>query len=278
VALQRMLQDEPLLAGADARAAALKREIAATVAGSACRDRLIQEAKNLCPGERPQELAPELVIVFDASGSMNYSLLATPEDIQIAQHLEELVARDPSGLLKAMMGAPQDRVFREPRRITSAKEAATTVVRKAPSDANIGLVMIEDCPAARSAGFFPPANRAALLSLIGSIQPVRGTPLADGVRRGGLMLDGVQRESIMLVVSDGVEGCGQDPCAIAKALARDKPHLRINVVDIMGTGAGNCLAEATRGKVYTARNASEIELMTSQAAADAMAPADCTPR
>mgnify|MGYP002714621947 FL=1 len=105
--------------------------------------------------------------------------------------------------------------------------------------------------------------------------PVQGTPLADGIAKAGQMLDGVNRESVMLVVSDGEESCNQDPCAIAQALARSKPHLKINVVDILGTGAGNCLAAATGGKVFTARNVNELQIMTNQAAQDVLPPAHC---
>ena len=47
------------------------------------------------------------------------------------------------------------------------------------------------------------------------------------------------------------------------------------MLDITGTGAGNCVARATGGKVFTARNAREIATMMNRVAQDAMAPADC---
>jgi hypothetical protein len=79
----------------------------------------------------------------------------------------------------------------------------------------------------------------------------------------------------MLVVSDGVESCGRDPCTVARALARSKPHLKINVIDILGTGAGNCLAQLTGGKVFTANNVNELSSMTTRAAQDVMVPEHC---
>ncbi len=54
---------------------------------------------------------------------------------------------------------------------------------------------------------------------------------------------------------DGDESCDDDPCAIARELAAAKPLLTINVVDIGNSGAGNCLALAGRGRVFTARTA-----------------------
>ena len=83
------------------------------------------------------------------------------------------------------------------------------------------------------------------------------------------------RTSLMVVISDGQESCGADPCAIAKQLARTKPNLKINVVDIMGTGAGTCVAQATGGRVFTAKSVNELNMMVTQAAQDVLGPANC---
>lgn len=278
VSMQKLLANEPLLKESDARAVALKQKITQHLDKN-CRQKLITEAKNLCPNERPKELAPELIMVFDASGSMDYSLLATQQEIQdamVAQGLQSLAGQ----LLGVNTGTNPmvSNLYREPKRITAAKQAATTVVQSIPKDVNIGLVLIERCPGARQAGFFSPGQRGNLMSQLQNIRPVEGTPLADGVARAGQMLDGVNKESVMLVISDGEESCNQNPCAVAQQLAHSKPHLKINVVDIMGTGAGNCLANATGGKVYTARNANEISLMTNQAAQDVLGPKNCKKR
>ena len=269
----RNLLDDPGLRAADARATALKQQVVRTLAAS-CRDRLIADAKNLCPGDRPKDLAPELMIVFDASKSMKLSLLATLDDMREADRLE------PQNHQRRLQGLPEIEGpgFREPRRITAAKEASESVVRAMPSDASIGLVMVENCPSARGVGFFAPERRAALLSQIRAIQPIGATPLADGIAKAGQMLDGVNREAVMVVVSDGVESCGGDPCAIAQSLHAAKPRLKINVVDIMGAGAGSCLAQSTGGKVFTARNAADIVSMTRRAAEGALGPANCKSR
>jgi len=110
---------------------------------------------------------------------------------------------------------------------------------------------------------------------VAGIQPVAGTPLADGITQAGAMLDGVNRESVMLVVSDGEESCRGNPCAVARQLAQHKPHLKINVIDILGTGAGNCLAQATGGQVFTVSTVEELQLMTARAAEDVLPPEHC---
>jgi hypothetical protein len=274
-ALGKLLDGEPMLKGNDAQAAALKQQIVRTM-GSKCRDRAIREAKNLCPGQRPPELAPEMALVFDASGSMNYSLDATEREIAQfeQQHQIEQMMRQ-FGLGRMPGGGQLERITREPRRISVARKATHSVVQRLPSDMSVGLVMVDECPAARPVGRFAPAQRGALLAQIEGIQPRAGTPLADGIAKAGQMMDGVGRDALMVVVSDGVESCGQDPCAVAAALHRAKPRLKINVVDITGTGAGNCVASATGGKVFTANNANELVAMTERATSEAMGPEKC---
>lgn len=274
--LQRLLQD-PLLQRPEGKAVDIKADIQRTLA-SRCREQMITNAKNLCPNERPKEVAPELVIVFDASGSMDLSMLATEQEIDRAlmtQGVTDFAARLILG------GNPgidtTGHLYREPKRITVAKQATTAVVQQLPSDVNAGLVLVERCDRARSVGFFSAAQRGQMLGNLQRIQPVDGTPLADGIAKAGQMVDGVNRESVILVVSDGKESCHEDPCAVARDLARRKPHLKINVVDILGTGAGNCLAQATGGRVFTARNMNELNFMTTQAARDVLPPAHCRP-
>jgi hypothetical protein len=267
--LQGMLTQEPLLKSNPALKARVTEQLKVH-----CKEQMIANAKNLCPDERPKELAPELLIVFDASGSMDISLLATDQDLERAG-----VEQKMDSFTRLLTGSAdtraRDYVLREPKRITAAKQATSAVVRQLPSDINVGLVLVEDCPQARSVGYFSPGQRANLLSRIAAIHPVESTPLADGIAKAGQMLDGVNRESIMLVVSDGVESCGRDPCSVARALASSKPHLKINVIDILGTGAGNCLAQLTGGKVFTANNVNELSSMTSRAAKDVMVPEHC---
>jgi hypothetical protein len=252
------LRSEPLLKGNQALRERLERQLTRR-----CKARLITRAKKLCPDERPKELAPEMVIVFDASGSMGFNMLASAERIAQAIQLP--------------LGGADASLFSEPTRISSAKQATRTVLRQLPRDVNAGLVLVERCPEARSAGYFSPKQRGELLARIDDIVPVAGTPLADGIAKAGAMLDGVNRESVMLVVSDGLESCQRDPCTVARELARAKPYLKINVIDIHGSGAGNCLAAVTGGKVYTVQNIDDLQLMTTQAAEDVLPPAHCRP-
>ncbi len=162
-----------------------------------------------------------------------------------------------------------------PNRLEAAQQAVNSVVSSLPRDVDIGLAVLEDCPRANDYGLFDASRRATLLQTINSLTPRRGTPLADGLRQGASTVDGIRAPAVMVVVSDGKDSCGQDPCAAAAALKAAKPKLKINVVDIVGDGAVNCIARATGGDVLTPRSGMSLDQLVRKAARDAEKPAHC---
>ncbi len=235
--------------------------------------RVVKDTRKLCPGERPKEDAPDLVMVFDASGSMRL-----PIDMDDATAARLMGGGGFGGLAGGLLDSLITQIATSasgPSRIDAAKQASRRIVKSLPSDVDVGLVLVEDCPSARPIGFYSPSQRGALLGGIGSIHPVRGTPLASGIQRAAAMVDGVNHPGVIVVISDGKESCRRDPCGTARRIARAKPMLTINVVDITGTGAGNCVASATGGKVFTAKNAQQLNAMLRRATQEVSGPARC---
>lgn len=233
------------------------------------------DPRDLCPGERPVELAPDLVIVFDASGSMEEKI---PLDAATAGKIRQRYqssSKSAADMFMAMLNYAASSA-NLPARISVAKNAARRLVSSLPSDVDIGLVVLSDCPSAKSAGFYKPPERSRLQSRIGRLQPYQGTPLGSAVAKAADMVDGVDVPGIIVVISDGEESCKADVCGIARRLAAKQPRLVINTVDIMGTGAGDCLASATGGRVFTASNAQEITDMIQLAASAAKGPENCS--
>jgi hypothetical protein len=235
--------------------------------------RVVKDTRKLCPGERLKEDAPDLVMVFDASGSMRLPI--NMDDATAARLMG-------GGAFGGLAGGLLDSLITQiassasgPSRIDAAKQASRKIVKSLPSDVDVGLVLVEDCPSARPIGFYSPGQRGALLGGIGSIHPVRGTPLASGIQRAAAMVDGVNHPGVIVVISDGKESCRRDPCGTARRIAHSKPMLTINVVDITGTGAGNCVASATGGKVFTAKNAQQLNTMLRRATQEVSGPARC---
>ncbi|MFZ4833143.1 VWA domain-containing protein [Rouxiella sp. Mn2063] len=227
-------------------------------AASHCKRLALDNVKSLCPEDRTAELAPQVVVILDASGSMILSMDATREEL----------SRIDGDMLPANL-------IREPRRISVARKATSSIINQLPSDMTVGLVSAENCGVVKSSGFFSASQRPKLIRTINHIEPDGKTPLAEALRKAGKMVDGVNRDAIILLVSDGDETCGGDPCKVAAELKRLKPRLVVNVVDILGAGAGNCVAQSTGGKVFTANKSDEINDVMKKAMASYI-PQNCS--
>lgn len=227
-------------------------------ANATCENRLASKIKQMCPADRPPELAPQVIIIFDASGSMALSMNLTDSDLDYIASTGQLFPGYDA----------------EPRRITVARNAATKIISNIPSDMKITTVVASDCGVVKSSPTYGGNERTKLLSYIKHIEPDSGTPLAESIKRASNLIKSNNRDTIIVSLSDGLESCDEDPCAAARTLKRAHPRAIINVVDILGTGAGNCVANATGGKVFTARNANEVSLMTRKAIEDYI-PKNC---
>ncbi len=274
--LKQIAKENNYLQNAEGKFADLKRQL--DKQRRPCEKKKIEDLVNLCPGQRPQKLAPELVVVFDASGSMRHPAESSPKLVSLTKQLEQAQrSGNPFGILalSLALSTEMSKYGVQQSRMYAAKKAVSSLLPKIPSDMNTGLVVLKKCSRAQKYRFYAPNERNKLLSEINRLTPTSGTPLGSGLSIAGQMVDGVKKPATIIVISDGEESCKADPCAIARQLARKKPYLTINVVDILGTGAGNCLARATKkGKVYTARNMRDIVKMTEQAASSAM-PKHC---
>ncbi|WP_157089276.1 VWA domain-containing protein [Oceanibaculum pacificum] len=190
-----------------------------------------QPAQNACvPNRQPYE-APEVVLVVDASGSMRDSIPGAANRMQAAQRsIGQLVG-----------GLPQD--------------------------VDVGLVEFTDCTRIDRDRFYGANERGQLMSRVNGLSPQRGTPLARSVERAGSVISS-QVDGVVVVVTDGADSCGGDPCAAARAVARSKPKVKINVIDISGS-AGNptaqCMAQATGGRVFQPNSAADMQVMVQQA-------------
>ncbi len=233
-----------------------------------------RNAEDLALGPCPdpvKEIQPvkEVMVVFDVSASM-----LTPvgmvgndaEDLMNSVFSEEFLAEPRLQLAYLMHGKS---------RLKVAKTAVSDVVDNLPVNVDAGLVVIGTCDGAQSHNVFSPDRREELKSMIDALEPRSGTPLAQGVAMAANMIDGRGDGSLIVVVSDGQDSCDGDPCAVAREIAMRKPSVRVNVVDIGNVGAGNCLAQATGGRVVVADSTSDLRAMIRQAANPLDVPTHC---
>jgi hypothetical protein len=174
---------------------------------------------------------PEVVVIVDGSGSM----------------------REPFG------GAPS--------RMAMAKDAISTVVNNLPPPVDVALIDFSNCDQVRLDKFYSQPERPSLIREVRGLQPDRGTPLARSIERAGNIVSG-DVESTIVVVSDGEDTCGRDPCAAARAVKAKRPNVTINVIDVSGEGGRSvvqCIAAATGGKVLTPNSSLDMKNKVQQA-------------
>ena len=220
-----------------------------------------QPPQKVCkPKYKPGE-TPQMVMVFDNSGSMFFTMQESSQTIDaFIQRAETYGASDEE--IQYMQ--------RLPNRLSTAKKASTNIINSIGKNVDIGLVSLRTCPAATNHGFYSPGKRNALKAKIQAMTPAEGdssgTPLYNGLQVASSMVDGVKRDAFILILSDGKDNCNTpDICGLANQIARQKPRLKVNVVDIGGARAANCVASATGGKVFTANNQKQVVSMVNQA-------------
>jgi Ca-activated chloride channel family protein len=110
----------------------------------------------------------------------------------------------------------------------------------------------------------PRIDAAPLISTIVDETPAGGaTPLGRAVETAVQVLGGGETPGVVVVVTDGEDNCGVDPCDLGERLKETAPK---TVVHIIGFMMGErravhaaCLAEATSGLYVPARTFEELK-------------------
>jgi hypothetical protein len=181
-------------------------------------------------------------------------------DVKPGDEPEVVVIVDGSGSMGEPFGGAASRM-------AMAKDAIETVVNGLPSPVDVALIDFSNCDQVRLDKFFSQPERPRLISEVRSLQPDRGTPLARSIERAGNIVSG-DVESTIVVVSDGEDTCGRDPCAAARAVKAKHPNVTINVIDVSGERGRSmvqCIASATGGNVLTPNSSLDMKDKVQQA-------------
>lgn len=108
-----------------------------------------------------------------------------------------------------------------------------------------------------------PVDAKSFSATINSLVPRGKTPLSEAVRTAANELNYLDRPATVILVSDGIESCDADPCALARELERGGIGFTAHVVgfdvaSIENQSQLSCLADLTGGTYLTASNASEL--------------------
>lgn len=107
------------------------------------------------------------------------------------------------------------------------------------------------------------AARQSILQSVNAITPTGKTPLTDAVEQAARTLSYTDQPATVVLISDGLESCERDPCALATALERGGVAFTAHVVGFGlasddDAGSLACIAENTGGEYISATNAEEL--------------------
>ena len=238
-----------------------------------------------CPQRRPVEV----VLALDASNSMgwDFDIDRATEDRLIAldersKRLKERIGRmQQSGNLLGLMvelvalQREQQTIAREAEalgraadrpdrinRIEVAKRALSEVVKASPDDLDFSFVTFNTCGQPQLQGRFGAGQHDALISRIQGTELGASTALADTIAAVPRMIDtgrSADQPVNVVLVSDGNDSCGGDPCAAAAALKRALPYAYVNAIAISRDAeAVRCVPEATGGLFVQADDAGRL--------------------
>jgi Ca-activated chloride channel family protein len=159
-----------------------------------------------------------------------------------------------------------DYAVKKPR-IAHAKDAMRKVVPEVAPLRKLGLIVYgegeyNDCNSI-DLRFRPMADAGnRMIEAVEGINPRGRTPLTESVRRAAEVLDYTQRESVVVLMTDGEETCGGDPCKVASSLKAAGPKLTIHVIGYReGQNTyfkARCMADLTGGQYFPVSTEEEL--------------------
>ncbi|MGQ0456730.1 MAG: vWA domain-containing protein [Hyphomicrobium sp.] len=198
--------------------------VAMTLAGAPAHGQDNQQAQQACQSDA--------MIVFDASGSMGTT----------------------------------DRSLKRPR-IARVKQAMSTVIPDIAQLRRLGLIVYgegeyNDCNSIELR-LKPTANAAdMLLAEIAGIDPRGRTPLTQSVVNAAEALAYREREAVIVLLTDGEETCGGDPCKAAAVFKKAAKNLTIHVIgyrtETEGYFTARCMADLTGGQYLSVGSEEEL--------------------
>ena len=163
-------------------------------------------------------------------------------------------------------GSMRGRVDGE-RKILSAKRVLGELIENWDTADHLGLMAYghrrtRDCSDIEILVPVSEFNASRLQSAVEDVNAKGRTPLSEAVRLAAEALNHETTAGTVILITDGLETCNADPCALGKQLAASGIDFQTHVIgfDLAGknTTALQCLANETGGLYLDAANASEL--------------------
>ena len=222
--------------------------------------------KNCRVVEKPTD-APQMAIIFNNASGMRYTLLESAKKVAIFD--EKL--RNP-----AKYGITQQDIYymeRKPNRSVASKKSVAELINNIPTAVDIGLVELKSCLStskkasyATNHGIFTAEQRSTLKAKLNKMQVrnhrVPGTPIYEGLQKALTMVDGKEREALIVLITEGNGDCtNRSACELIKKEAKERPKLKINIVNINSPWHNtDCLAKTTGGEILNGDMTNQVKL------------------
>ena len=152
-------------------------------------------------------------------------------------------------------------------KIAIAKTVMADLIDQIPADFQTGLIVYGhrrkgDCDDIEMLIPVGPHDPAAMKTRVQAISPKGKTPLSEAVRQAAQALRYGEERATVVLVSDGLETCDVDPCALAAELAMSGVDFTVHVIgfDISQEDQARlrCLADKTGGLFLAAGSAGAL--------------------
>ena len=159
-------------------------------------------------------------------------------------------------------------------KVTIARRVLGDIVRDWDASEPLGLVAYGhrregDCDDIETVVPPGPIDREAMLARIETISPKGKTPLTAAVRHAAEALEYRDAPASVILISDGIETCNADPCAVAAELDESGINFTAHVIGFDVGDADQqqlaCIAENTGGRFFAARDAEGLQAALDEA-------------
>lgn len=162
----------------------------------------------------------------------------------------------------------------EPK-ITIAKDTIREMLEDWDSSVELGLTTYGhrrkgDCSDIEKIIPVGPVDAKRVTRALSNINPKGKTPLSASVKQAAEELRFTEERATVILVSDGLETCDQDPCALARELEQKGVEFTTHVIGFdLGkteeTAQLRCLAEETGGRYLEAADAASLKSSINEA-------------
>lgn len=168
----------------------------------------------------------------------------------------------------------KDKLNGEEKKMKAAKDVLEIALRRIPQDINVGLRVfgqgmtgVTDIDCRQTALLVPLGthNRGSIMARVNALEPNGLTPIEYAIRQAAEDdFRGVQGPKTLILITDGADTCGGNPCEYIRTLPMRGIRLKVDVVgvDLKREPAAraqlHCIADQSGGKYSDANTAAEM--------------------